>query len=571
MKVAGLLGALTLTCLLTGCGNESALRDGTFTGTGTGRNGDITVRITVKNGMVSDAGIVTQAETPEFGQRAEEEIFAQFLQNGSTQGIDVVSGATLTSEGLLDALDEALATAHGEEAIAEVYEDAECDIVIIGAGGAGLVAATEAASRGADVIVLEKTGIVGGNTNSSTGGINAAYTAEQKRLGIKDSTDVFYEDTMRGGMYQNDPALVRTLVDNSAAIVEWLQSNIVGADLSDVGIFGGATNKRIHRPLGGGAIGRHLVPLLHKAAVMQGADIRLNNKVIDILSDDGRASGVLVTTESGDYLIHAKAVIIATGGFGANPAMVARYNAALEGFATTNHPGATGDAFALVSKFDAALTQMELIQTHPTVVCRTGLMITEAVRGNGAILVNRAGKRFVDELDTRETVSAAILAEPGGTAFLVFDHGVRNSLQAIETYVQQGLLVEGATPAELAEKTGINAYALAETLVRYNGFVRAKNDLDFHRTPESLERQLKTAPFYAVECEPAIHHTMGGLKIDTKARVLNTKGEPIPALFAAGEVTGGIHGAERLGGNAVADVCIFGKIAADSAADYAGL
>ena len=197
-------------------------------------------------------------------------------------------------------------------------------------------------------------------------------------------------------------------------------------------------------------------------------------------------------------------------------------------------------------------------------------MLTEAVRGNGAILVSRTGKRFVDEMETRDVVSAAILAEPGKTAFLVFDQSVRDSLKAINTYASQGLLTEGATVSELAQKLAIPSDELEETLSRYNNFVSAKKDDDYNRNPASLERQLATAPFYAVECGPAIHHTMGGLKINTKAEVLNSSGDAIPALFAAGEVTGGVHGGNRLGGNAVADICIFGKIAADSALAYIG-
>ena len=576
MKHTRIFAALSAALVLLGAAackkGAVLLNDGTYTGVGAGRNGDITVSVTVDGGKVVDARIVSESETPEIAAAAEESLLSQFRQARSTAKLDVVSGATLSSNGVLDALDDALSVARGEKTVsAPVYGDTSCDIVVIGAGGAGLVAATEAASHGASVIVLEKMGIVGGNTNYSTGGINAAVTKEQLRLGISDSKETFFDDTMRGGYNLNDPDLVRTLVENSAAMVDWLQSDLIGADLSDVGIFGGATNKRIHRPQGGGAIGAHLVPLLHKAALAQGADIRLNSKVIDVLAGDGgRAAGVRVSTAGGEYTVSALAVIIATGGFGANPDMVALYQPSLEGFITTNHRGATGDAFAMVEKFDAALTQMSEIQTHPTVVPGSGIMLTEAVRGNGAILVSRTGKRFVDEMETRDVVSAAILSQPGRSAFLVFDQGVRDSLKVIESYAAQGLLTEGATPAELAEKLHIPQEIFEATLDAYNGYVAAGSDGDLGRNPASMERSLATAPFYAVECAPAIHHTMGGLKINTAAQVLNTSGEPIPALFAAGEVTGGVHGGNRLGGNAVADICIFGKIAADSALAFIG-
>ncbi|MBQ9909045.1 MAG: flavocytochrome c, partial [Treponema sp.] len=492
-------------------------------------------------------------------------IISQFLEEGSTATLDAVSGATITSNALFDAIDEALAISQGTKKAAIIYKDSEYDIVIIGAGGAGLTAATEASSKGAKVLVLEKMGIIGGNTNYSTGGINASYTKEQQRLGIKDSKEVFFNDTMKGGQYLNDPELVKTLVENSADMVEWLQSPMIGADLSDVGAFGGATNKRIHRPKGGQAIGAHLVPLLQKAALNQGAEIRLNNKAIDILSDNGKVCGVKVAYEGGEYTVHTKAVIVATGGFGANPEMVEFYQASLAGFSTTNHKGATGDAFAMVEKFDAQLIQMEQIQTHPTVVKGTGIMITEAVRGNGAILVNKNGRRFVNEMETRDIVSAAILKCPEKAAYLIFDQGVRDSLKAIETYSKQNLLSQGANLTELARVISIDAVALEYTIDEYNKAVLAKHDSEFERNPASMERTISKAPFYAIEVEPAIHHTMGGLKINSKAQVLNKKGKAIPGLFAAGEVTGGVHGAERLGGNAVADICIFGKIAADSA------
>ncbi len=579
MKITNLLSKIFISIALLGlvsCGKKLSLRDGTFTGTGEGKNGPIEVSITVQEGRVTNATLLSSNETPELAEPVYNQIFSQFLSDGtgSTSEIDTVSGATITSNGLLDALDDAIKSAEGEVKTEEKYEDSEVDIVIIGAGGAGLTAATEAASKGAKVLVLEKMGIVGGNSNFSTGGINASYTKEQKRLGITDSKEVFFEDTMKGGQYLNDKDLVHTLVDKSAEIVEWLQSPMIGADLSDVGMFGGATNKRIHRPKGGAAIGSHLVPLLHKAALEQGAEIRVNNRVIDILDDgsaslgDGRAVGVRVSYSGGEYTVKAKAVIIATGGFGANPELITRYQASLEGFGTTNHKGATGDAFKMVEKFDAELTQMEQIQVHPTVVKGTGIMITEAVRGNGAILINRSGRRFINEMETRDIVSAAVLQQSGKTAFLVFDQNIRESLKAIETYIKQGFVKQGETIREMSDNFGIDGVALEYTVEQYNKYVDQKKDEEFSRNPASMERKIEKGPFYAIEIEPAIHHTMGGLKINTKAQVLNKSGKPIPGLFAAGEVTGGVHGAERLGGNAVADITIFGKIAADSALEY---
>ncbi|MBQ9238523.1 MAG: FAD-dependent oxidoreductase, partial [Treponema sp.] len=305
--------------------NGSGLvNDGTFSGMGAGRNGPITAEITVANGKIVDAQI-TDEDEEDIGKLAVEPILDQFLIDGGTEYIEAVSGATITSNGIIAALSAALDAASGIDQARTQYGDSETDIVIIGAGGAGMTAATEAAMHGARVIVFEKMGFVGGNTTASTGGLNASETRAQRQLGIADTNEQFYQDTMAGGHYKNDAALVRTLVDNSAQIVDWLTSDSVAADLSDVGTMGGSTNSRTHRPVGGQAIGSHLVLKLHEAARKAGAEIRLNNKVTDIIEENGAAVGVRVQNETGTYTVRAKAVIIATGGFGANAAMIGRY------------------------------------------------------------------------------------------------------------------------------------------------------------------------------------------------------------------------------------------------------
>lgn len=553
-------------CFGTGCTKKAAFNDGTWTGTGNGRNGDIKVELTVANGKIT-GGKVLQEEETDFAKPAIQKIIDQAVAKQKVEGLDVVSGSTITSKATMEAMKNAIAASNGASVAKTAVADTSCDIVIIGAGGAGLSAATEAAGNGAKVIVVEKMGIAGGNTTSATGGLNASETSIQKQLGIEDSNDQYYEDTMKGGYNLNDADLVRNMVEKSAETVDWLIS--LGADLSDVGKMAGSTNKRTHRPQGGAAIGVHLVPVLEKAAKDAGAEIRYNTKVVDIIEDSGKPAGVKVTTADGDYTIKAKAVIVAAGGFGANNDMVVQYKADLKGFGTTNHKGATGDAFAWVEKFGAALTQMEQIQTHPTVVPSNGVMITEAVRGNGAIMVNREGKRFGSEMATRDVMSKDILNQTGKTAYLLFDQGVRESLKAIEGYVKQGLLTQDDTLAGLAAKLNMSAENLEASVAAYNNYQSSGNgDPDFGRKASEMPRAIATGPYYAVEVGPAVHHTMGGIKINTKAEVLNSSDAVIPGLFAAGEVTGGVHGGNRLGGNAVADICIYGKIAADSALAY---
>lgn len=546
-----------------GCKNKNAtMKDGEFYGVGEGRNGPITISIQVKDNKIVSVKAMSEAET-DFAKPAITSIISKAIKGAEVSELDAVSGATLTSNGTKDALQNAILNAKGQGPKPKKYKNTSCDVVVIGSGGAGLSAAVQAAQNGADVIVLEKMGIIGGNSNYSTGGLNASETSVQRKLGIKDSNEQFYEDTMNGGHNLNDPELVRNLVENSASAVDWLIG--LGADLNEVGKMAGSTNPRTHRPQGGYPIGAHLIPILTKAAKDNYVDIRLRNRVTEILEEDGAAVGVRVETETGSYEIHSDAVVVASGGFGANPELIAKYRPELKDFATTNHKGATGDAVELLKKFDAQFIQMEQIQTHPTVVVGSGIMLTEAVRGNGAILVNREGKRFSNEMLTRDVVSAAVLAQSGKSAYLLFDQGIRDSLKAIDTYYKQGLLKEGKTISELAQKLNIPAEELEKTVQTYNSFQANGKDSDFGRKGTEMPRAIKTGPFYACEITPAVHHTMGGVKINTEAQVINNSGKVVKGLFAAGEVTGGIHGANRLGGNAVADIVIYGRIAGNSA------
>ena len=246
--------------------------------------------------------------------------------------------------------------------------------------------------------------------------------------------------------------------------------------------------------------------------------------------------------------------------------MIEEYNPALKGFGSTNSPAITGEGIKMTKAAGADLVDMSEIQTHPTVVHNNTAMITESVRGEGAILINRDGKRFINELETRDVVSKAELAQKGASAFLVFDQGTRENLSAINGYVKQGFAVEASTLEELAKKVGIEPKTFVETIATYNGYVKAGEDKDFGK--KGLPRELVKAPFYAIEVSPAIHHTMGGVRINTNTEVLTPEGKVIPGLYAAGEITGGVHGGNRIGGNAVTDITVFGKIAGENAADF---
>ena len=446
-------------------------------------------------------------------------------------------------------------------------ENKVADIVVIGAGGAGMSAAIQAVQNGAtNVVIVEKTSMAGGNTTRATGGLNASETTFQDRDAIEDSNQLFIDDTMKGGKNLNDPELVKYMAENSADALYWV--NDMGADLTVVGLFGGASVKRIHRPSDTSAVGPVLVKTLMSVIEKNNIPVLYNTKAVEIMTDEnGVVRAVMTQDADGVYtMIECKSVIIATGGFGANSEMVVKYNPDLAGFGTTNVAAATGDGIVMGTAIGAATVDMEQIQTHPTVHPETQTMYTEAVRGNGAILVNKEGARFTNEMGTRDVVSAAMLEQTDGQAWLIFDQEVRDSLKAIEGYIKAGIVTEAATVEELAAAIGADEETLKTTMADYAQMVTSGSEDAFGRT--GMEVPLTKANYYACLCAPAIHHTMGGLKINTAGEVLNEEGAAIPGLFAAGEVTGGVHGANRLGGNAVTDIVVFGRAAGTSAAEY---
>ena len=466
-KFFGKLFGLTLlifTLLFTGASAE------VYEGTGLGYDKDgIVLDVEITNNKIVDVK-VKRAKESDFATPAIQEIAKKVI---ATQSLDVdgISGASLTSEGTKEAIEEAVkksgvtleaVTAQNTKAV-ELPK--ETDVVVIGAGGAGLTSAIAAHEKGAKVILIEKTELLGGNTNYATAGLNAAGTKIQEKFGEKDSPELFYEDTMKGGKNKNNKELVKVLANNSSAIVDWLIAR--GADLSEITSTGGQSAKRTHRPTGGAAVGPNIISALSKTAENEKIDIRKGTKAIALVKVKNRIVGVKVREIDGkEYTIKAKAVIVATGGFGANAKMVEKYNP---------------------------------------------------------------------------------------------------KLKAADGYVKKGFAVEG-TLEEIAAKIGTDAKTLEATLNKYNEAVRNKVDSEFNK--KTLPKELTGDKYYVIEVSPAVHHTMGGVRINTNAEVLGKNGRPIKGLYAAGEVTGGIHGANRIGGNAVADITIFGKIAGENAATF---
>ena len=442
------------------------------------------------------------------------------------------------------------------------------DIVIIGSGGAGLSSAITATEKGAKVIVLEKMAYFGGNSNRSEGEMNAAGTKQQKAHGITDDTpERFAADTIRGGHGLNDPALVKALTENAASAEEWLLD--LGAHFCHrMGRGGGQTRARGHGPCDGSPVGIEIMRVLGERADKDHIDMRLNNRVTKILMKNGKVSGVQVKTPKGMETINAKAVILATGGFGANHKMVEKYRPELKGFSTTNHPGATGDGIILAQQVGAGLTDIEQIQIHPTVIKKNGALISESMRARGGFLLNKNGKRFTNELLTRDVVSANELKQPGGIAYLVIDNSIYSKNKMAQNYTAEKLMTKCDTIADVAKLIGVDEKVVQASFDQYHKAFDNKKD-DLFGRPEMLIR-MDQAPYFVAEVTAGIHHTMGGVKIDPQAEVLTPEKKPIPGLFAAGEVTGGVHGGNRIGGNAVADIITFGRISANSALKYIG-
>ncbi len=614
---------------LTACGGSASSTtaasgvSGSYTGTAKGMGGDVSVTLTLTDSVITDCTAKGDDETPGIGSAVIEQFPGEVVE-GNTINIDSISGATITSNAFIEAAKAALTSAglNPDDYMTKADKTAngetvsyDTDVVVIGAGGAGMTAAMTAADAGQKVIILESQAMVGGNSVRATGGMNAAKTVYQDEnefneaagvekmlksaadnyadnetitalaktvseqwaayqanpTGYFDSVELMELDTMVGGKGINDPELVKTLCEGTADAIDWLDAN--GMSLHNVSSFGGASVKRIHRPTNEEgkvvSVGAYLIPLMEKNCADRGIDIILNTTVDTILTDaNGAAVGVSGTDKDGNtVVVNAKSVVLATGGFGANLDMVTQYKPELAGFMTTNAAGAQGQGIEMATAIGAGTVDMDQIQIHPTVEANTAALITEGLRGDGAILVNANGERFIDEVGTRDVVSAAEIAQPGSYSWLIVDQAMADASSVIQGYITKGYTKTGATYEELAKELDVDPTTFANTMETWNSYVEAKNDPDFGRT--SFANPLNNGPYYAIKVTAGVHHTMGGVTINSDTEVLKEDGTSIPGLFAAGEVTGGVHGANRLGGTAVADFVVFGRIAGDSAAAYA--
>ncbi len=602
-----------------------ALKNGTFEGKAYGNNGWLTVEVTIKDNKITDIKTPGQRETKYLGDTAIREIGKDVLQY-QTLNVDNIAGATVTSTALKTAIAQAIEKAGGDiaafqkpvpEKIKKVagITKGSADLIIVGAGGAGLSAAVTAKDLDVkNVLVLEKMPVIGGNTLRCASAFNAADPDRQKALPmtetlkeavvkaisekpvseehaklmadvkakyeayLKSGSKTLFDcpewhalQTYNGGDKVGHIPLIRQYSNNVLDTLHWMQSK--GSPVMDrVSQGAGALWQRTHQLDAPAGLG--LIDPLYQSAVKQGVNFKLGMRVQDlILNDKGRVIGVTATDKVGNkYEFTSKdGVILATGGYSQNKEMRQKSAPHLTPeMVSTNQPGATGDGIVIATRHGADTTGMNYVQVYPLATPGTGALQGRARKMSGlddVIDVNKNGERFVKEDARRDEFVAAIKKQPGGVVYDINDSSIVKPLNSfnedVETLVSIGRIYKADSLADLAKQLGMPADKLEATVAEFNKMVEAKNDPKFGR--KLFDRPIVKPPFYATPRAPSIHHTMGGLQISTNAQVLDKKGKPIPGLYAAGEVTGGIHGSNRLGGNATADVLTFGRIAAKSA------
>ena len=556
----------------------------TAEGTGVGKHGDITVAVTFDAGKIQDIKIVKNAENPILAKKVFTDLKDQVVALSSTD-VDLISGATFSAKGFIDAVNDAakkagvtLAKADKKalkKAARELPKTSNYDVVVIGAGGAGFSAAITARNAGANVVLLEKMPAVGGNSLISGAEMNVAKNWVQPKLGINDdSPELHAQDTFKGGDGKGDMKVINVMTHEALDAAKWCR-DYLGVRFEDDNLFffGGHSRKRALIPVG--HTGTEFIAKFQAKADELGIPVITNMKAEELIKDkDGRVVGVKATMDGSEYTFNAKGgVVLATGGFGANPEMVKKYNPKIdERFKTTDAPGSTGEALYMAERAGAELVNMGYIQTYPICDPLSGAieLIADA-RFDGAIMLNQEGKRFVEELQRRDVMSKAILEQTGKYCYAIFNgeiekrsHAITHHQDEVEVFTKTGILHKADTIEGIADFFKIPVDNLKATIARVNEFARTGKDLDFNYRSRFVD--LSTGPYWIYRGVPSVHHTMGGLKINPKAEVLDANDKPIPGLWAAGEVTGCTHGTNRLGSNAYTDIIVFGRIAGAEAA-----
>ena len=580
--------ALSLVMVVASMGMASAYTAGTYEATTTGHNAPITLAVTVSDTAIEKIEATVENETIGVGKVALSTMTERIV-DAQSLAVDTLTGATVTSYAVIRATTDALTQAGGDIDALKVAldaapaQDAEytADVVVVGGGGAGLAAAISAEQNGAKVIVIEKLDILGGSTNVSEGALNAVDPVRQGAQGIEDSFEKFITQTYEGGHQIGDMDLITYMCENSMKTIEWMES--LGVQFKDeCGTATGALWQRSHYPVtpSGNSYIRVYADYIAKS---ENITLLMGTTAESLLTADGKVVGVKATGKGGETVtVNAdKGVILATGGFGSNKALLKEYNTGVWAHVDVTALGctnmaksATGAGIEMAVAIGADVTGMSDIQLHPCGTPGTGLMENIRTSGRNRIFVNIEGKRFVNEGAARDTLAQGVLDQPEQTYWIVVNkvrYPERDWVDAngatIANMVAQNVVVEADTLEELAEKTGMKAENLIAEIENYNAVVRGeKEDALGFLANNKADVELTEGPWYACKKVATVHHTMGGLKINANTEVIDTNGNVIEGLYAAGEVTGGIHGSNRLGGNAIADIMTFGKRAGEVAA-----
>lgn len=617
--------------------DEINYQPGTYDVTATGHNGELPMQVTLSKDRIENIQIDTSTETEGIADVAFERIPKQIV-DGQTLDVDAVSGASITSHGVIDGMAEAVKQAGADPDILKkrpkqtaaakpAIKDLDTDVVVVGAGGAGLTAAAKILQSGKRVLVLEKFPAVGGNTVRAGGPMNAADPDWQRQFdaipgekhtlkeiteideatidpeyrpdfrALKDQiNDYLQENTdqrgylfdskllhriqtylggkrrdLQGHKIYGQYDLVKELTDHALESVQWLEKIGVEFDKTQVTMPVGAIWRRGHKPMGD--LGFAYIKTLKQYVTSHGGTIMTETDVTQLTTENGRVVGVQAQgVDHQELAVHAQAVILASGGFAANTKMLQQYNTYWtnidDDIKTTNSPAMTGDGIRLATAVGADLVGMGFSQMMPVSDPDTGELFSGLqVPPQNYVMINQQGKRFVNEYGSRDQLTQAAI-DNGSLFYLLADDEIKktayNTTQAkIDQQVEAGTLFRADTLEDLARQIKVDPDTLVKTVHDYNSYVDAGDDPEFHKN--AFDLKVKVAPFYATPRKPATHHTMGGLKIDTGAHVLTAGGTAIDGLYAAGEVAGGIHAGNRLGGNSLADIFTFGRIAATSA------
>ena len=551
----------------------------TFEGKAKGYKGDVIAKVTFDGDKI--ASIETDhGETEGLGADAIEKLIPEMVDN-QTVNVDTVSGATFSSTALIEAVSAAITesgrdVADYQNEVAGNKEKTESskdvDVVVVGGGGAGFAAAVTAKENGAEVVLLEKMPQVGGNTLISGGEYAAPENDLQKEDGIEDSKELFADDVKEAG---GDPELIDVLAEHATEDAYWLRDDIGVEWLDSLMFFGGHSVKRSLIPAAHS--GNELIKNYLEKCEELGIEVITEADVKEILTEDNKITGVKAETADGELTVNAKSVVLATGGFGSNDEMTYENDHEVDEYVkSTNSPGATGDGIIMAEALGADTVDMDQIQLYPVCDPETGrlLYVGDTRLVGGALLVNKEGKRFVEELGTRREISMAIKAQTDHVGYLLWDEKsnevtgtMASNPEEAEEQFEKGNLVKADTIEELAEHFDLDKDQLLETVKTFNENSKKEEDPEFNL--RMLGWTIEEGPYYMLKAAPAVHHTMGGLKINTEAQVIDKDGNPIEGLYAAGEVTGGIHGSNRLGSAAIADITVYGRIAGENAANFA--